>query len=212
MPAVVVRAARIAARDHQGVVGYRIHRANSLHAGLYHRTDDVELAVVFENDRLVKVRVLRDATDGKPASDAAKAQLAATLEQGAPGQGFAVPFDARNFADYRFAVADASTVRFVSIERDARHGDGTFSVDPSGAVVTLSYTPDVLPKYATSALIVDQRAQVLPNFWATAHETQRYDGRYGPFRGSAVVSTDEGGFQRFPNTAAALAALDAGRI
>ncbi|MGH8163792.1 MAG: hypothetical protein ACREP1_05595 [Rhodanobacteraceae bacterium] len=210
VPAIVERAAQLAAHDRQGVVAYRMHRTSELHAGLYHRSDDVELVAVFDGERLVTVRVLRDQTDGKDNGDAAKAQLARSLEQNVPDTGFAVPFDARHFGEYRYAVDGPRSVRFVSLERDARHGAVTFSVDATGAVVRLSYSPNVLPKYATSGTIVDDRAQVVPAFWATVREQQRYDGRYGPFHGSAIVTSDESGFRRFSDAAEAVRTVDSG--
>lgn len=211
VPAIVQRAAQLAAADHRGVVAYRIHQTSRIHASFYHRTDDVLLAVVFDGDRLVRVQVLDEATDGRPAGAAAKAALARKLEAGRPADGFAVPFDARHFAEYRYHVA-GRTVQFTSLVRDAHHGDGTFTVDAAGDVVRMEYRPDVLPRYASAGTIVDERAQVLPGFWATLHERQHYDGRYGPIYGSATVRIDESGFQRFADVRSALAALSAGRV
>jgi hypothetical protein len=212
VPAVVERAARLAAHDHQGVVAYRLHRTSDLHAGPYHRSDDVELAVAFDADRLVKIRVLRDRTNGKDAGAAAKADLERTLAQSTPAEGFAVPFDLRHLTEYRYIGGSEGEVGFTSLRRDDRHGDGTFSVNASGAVVRLTYTPNVLPRYATSANISDDRAQVLPDFWATVREEQRYDGRYGPFHGSGTVVSVEDDFERFADAGAAIAAVEAGRI
>lgn len=212
VPAIVMRAAEHAARDHQGIVGYRLRQTTELHAArFYNRSDNFEMAVVFDGDTLVNVRILRYTENGRDASEGEKAKIQAQLEQRKPGSGFAVPFDARHFSEYRY-VQNGTAVRFISLARDDRHGDGEFAVNARGDVIRMAYAPDVLPKYATSASVIDDRAEVLPSFWATVREVQHYEGHYGPFRGYGEIVTQESHFVRFANRADAIAALERGGI
>ncbi|MDQ2873171.1 MAG: hypothetical protein M3R35_08605 [Candidatus Eremiobacteraeota bacterium] len=208
VPAVVRRAAELAVRDRQGIVAYRIHRSSELRAGPYHRADDVDIAAAFDGRTLVKIRVLRDVTNGRAANDAAKTQLEGELQRGQSAAAFAVPFDSRHFGEYRYSIVDARDVTFASLRHDAQHGDGALVFDPSGAVSKMVYSPQVLPRFATSAVITARRAQVLPGFWATIREEERYDGRYAFFRGSGTVTTVEDHFERFNSTAAAISAVE----
>ncbi|MHB8231218.1 MAG: hypothetical protein ACYDG0_10640 [Vulcanimicrobiaceae bacterium] len=207
VPPIVERAARLAARDHREIVGYRVEQRSHYAAGFIHGDSDVVLAVAFEGDRLLKVRVLRDVQNGRPASAADRAAIERQIAAANPADGFAVPFDARHFGEYRFTGAGPSTVAFHSLVRDARHGDGTFTVDAAGDVVQMTYVPDVLPKYATGGTVEERRAPVLPGFWATVREVQRYVGHYGPLHGSATVTSEESGFVRYATPAAAVAAV-----
>lgn len=212
VPPIVMRAAERATHDHQGIVGYRLHQTTELHAArFYNRSDNFEMAVVFDGDTLVKVRIFSYTENGRDASEGDKAKIQAQLEERKPNSGFAVPFDARHFAEYRY-VQNGMGALFISLARDDRHGDGEFVVNARGDVTRMTYTPDVLPKYATSASIVDDRSEVLPSFWATVREVQRYEGKYGPFHGYGEIVTQERDFNRFQNRAAALTALAHGDI
>lgn len=197
-------------RDHEGIVGYRIHRVADIAAGPFHRHDDVTLAAVFDGDKLVAIRVLRDDVNGRPADAAARQQLVAQLQAPAPGGGFAVPFDARFFKDYRYAV-HGSRVMFTSAIRDARHGDGFFDVAPDGRVTDLDYAPNALPRYASTGSVHEERAQVLPGFSATTFSREEYTGHYAIFSGHGEFITKEFGFVRFTNENAAKAWLQAER-
>lgn len=212
VPALVSQAAQRTAQFERGVVGFRLHRVLDVHAGPYHRRDEMELAVVYDNGRLVKVRVIDQKTGGTETSDSVKAQTAEKYEHPAPSDVFARPYDAQHFAEYAYGAPQGLTVHFHALVHDAAHGDGFFSVDPRGDVVSLEYSPAVMPQYAHSGTIDQQLSAVLPDYWALTKEVQHYSGRYVLFSGSAAVTIDQSKFVRFANEAAAFSALDAGRI
>jgi hypothetical protein len=210
VPAAVELAAQLAARDHVGIVGYRITRTGQISAGPYHRKDDVTLAAIFENDRLIAVRVLSDAVNGRDASAPDRQALEKQLLDGSKKNSFAVPFDARHFDEYRYRV-QGGHVEFVTALRDTQHGDGFFDVSAAGAVVTLQYVPKVFPQYVTGGTVREERAQVLPNFWATVRAAQNYDGKYLFFHGRGAFVTVNSDFHRFASADAARVWLQAER-
>jgi hypothetical protein len=201
----------LAARDHGGIIGYRIQRTVDMAAGPIHRHEDVALAVIFQNERLLRVRVLRDMASGRstgvPAQQALERQLLAASKE----PGFAVPFDARHFREYSYRV-QGNRVAFSSVMKDARHANGYFELGSGGAVTQLQYALNVLPKYATSAAVREERAEVLPHFWATVRSTQSFDGRYAIFRGHAEFVTVDMDFHRFGTIDAATAWVQAERL
>jgi len=174
--------------------------------------EGVELAAVFEGDPVVDVRVKQQLQNGRETSAVKNEMLAGQIESMTGKDQFATPFDARHFPEYAYTPDGATRVRFVSRVRDASHGDGTFTVDGFGHVVSMTYTPDAFPRYATRGSVDVQRAQVLPNFWATIHQVQRYEGGYGFIRGGGTVELTQSGFRRFATRKAAIAAVDANRL
>ena len=145
VPAAVVLAASLAARDHAGIIGYRIQRSVDMAAGPIRRHEDVTLVAIFENDRLVRIRVLRDVvsgqTTGVPAQQALEKQLLAASKD----PGFAVPFDSRHFHEYTYRV-EGNLVAFTSAMKDARHANGYFVLGGGGAVTQLQYGAERPPK------------------------------------------------------------------
>lgn len=212
VPALVVLAAERTQRFERGVVGFRLHRVFDVHAGPYRRHDEMEFAGVYEDGRLVKVRILHQEVGGKETDAQTKAQTAASYAHPAPLDVFARPFDPAHLNEYTYELADARTVRFRALVRDAAHGDGTFALDSDGDVVSMAYSPVVMPRYARSGTVADQRAQVLPAYWTIVEETHHYGGRYAIFSGGADVTIEQSHFVRFATEADALAALDGGRL
>jgi len=158
------------------------------------------------------LRGIKLTQNGREASTADSEAVKQRLQSSTAGWGFSVPFDARHFSEYHYVLAGANTVRFTGVSRDVHHGDGSFSVNAAGDVVRMVYAPSVLPDHATSGTITTERAEVLPSFWATTIETQHYDGRYGPFRGTGDIVSRESHFVRFASRSAALSALERGAI
>jgi hypothetical protein len=212
VPAVVTLAAERTQRTERGVIGFRVHRVFDVHAGPYSRHDDLEFSGVYEDGKLVKVRILRQQTGGRDDDEKTKAQTAEKYEHPAPTDVFRRPYDPRYLSDYTYETVDARTVRFKSPIRDTAHGDGTFTVDADGNVVSVQYAPAALPQYTRSGTVVDERAQVLPGFWAMTREVHQYRGRYAIFGGGATVTITQSGFTRFPTLAEGLTALSTGRI
>ena len=211
VPAIVVQAATVAQRDHEGAIVYRIHQSSAMDGGPLHRRADVVIAAAADGPDLVRVRVLRYFADGAEQSDAKKRDLERQLLTGQAKGGFAVPFDLRHTAEYEYA-AEARTVRFRSLRRDADHGDGAFLVDASGHVTLMRYVPDVFPKYVSRGTITDTRAEVLPGFWASIRNDQEYDGQYLFIKGHASVVTEMSGYRRYPSRAAAEAEVEAATL
>lgn len=212
VPAIVTQAAQRTQQSERGVVGLRVHRVFDVHAGPYRRHDDLEFAGVYEDGRLVKVRILRLQVGGRDADDKTKAETVQKYEHPAATDVFRRPYDPRYLADYTYEVVDPQTVRFKTSVRDAAHGDGTFTLDGGGNVVSVRYAPAALPPYSKSGTVADERAQVLPGYWTTTRENHEYRGRYAIFGGGATVAITQSGFVRFPNLSDALSALVAGRI
>ena len=207
-PPAVVLAASLAARDHVGIIGYRIQRSVDMAAGPIRRHEDVTLVAIFENDRLMRVHVLRDMVSGHstgvPAQQALEQQLLAASKE----PGFAVPFDARHFREYTYRV-EGNLVAFSSAMKDAQHANGYFVLGSGGAVTQLQYALNVLPKYATAGTVHEERAEVLPHFWATTRSTQLFEGRYAFFQGRGEFVTVDSDFHRFATVNAATAWLQA---
>lgn len=210
VPAAVVLAASLAAGDHGGITGYRIQRTVDIAAGPFHRHEDVALAVIFQNDRLLRVRVLSDTVSGRTTGTPAQQTLERRLLAASKAPGFAVPFDSRHFQEYTYRV-QGNRVDFSSKLKDARHANGYFELGSNGAVTQMQYALNVLPKYATAGTVHEDRAEVLPHFWATVRSTQSFDGRYVIFQGHGEFVTVDTDFRRFGTVDAATAWLQAER-
>jgi len=204
VPAIVERAAQVAAADHKGIVTFQIEQTSRIDGGPIHRTDHAIILAAYEDEQLIRVRVVRLEENGKELG--AERMRALENNLSAHSEGFAVPFDRAHFGEYTYE-ADGSTVRFTSALRDARHGDGSFDVAADGHVTHLHYTPRVLPQFATAGTIDEDRAAVLPSFWATVRSQQHYTGRYFFIRGAADVQTTESHFAKHASRAEALAAV-----
>ena len=85
-------------------------------------------------------------------------------------------------------------------------------LDAAGNVVSYEYTPNVLPKYATSGTVAYTRAQVLPNHWFITQELHRYSGHYAIFGGGATANITYDLFKRFTDEQSAVTAMDAGDL
>jgi hypothetical protein len=212
LPAIVTQAAQRTQLSEKGVVGVRVHRLFDVHAGPYSRHDDMQFAAVYQDGVLIRMRITYQRVGGKDTDAATKSQTQQKYEHPAPGDVFDRPYDARYVNDYDYDLADPHTVRFRAKVRDAGHGDGTFTVDGDANVVSVQYSPCTMPQYAKSGTVTDQRAQVLPKYWALTQEVQEYHGRYAIFSGGATATITQGPFIRFPDVATAVAALEAGRI
>jgi hypothetical protein len=212
VPAIVTQAAQRTQLTERGVVGWRVHRLFDVHAGPYSRHDDMLFAAVYQDGTLVKMHIIYQKVGGKETDAATKAQTEQKYEHPAPGDVFSRPYDPRYLNDYTYQIVDAHTVKFTTGVHTAAYGDGTFTVDNDANVVSVRYTPAVLPPHATSGTVTDQRAAVLPNYWAVTQEVQQYSGRYAIFGGGGTATITQSNFTRFTDLAAATEALNAGRI
>ncbi len=191
----------------KGVVAFHLHRVFEAHAGFSSRREDLVLDGVYVDGAIAKVRVRSYTIDGKPASTDAEADLERSYEHPNPAEAFALPFDPRYADAYQFRAAGPQKLAFTSAVRDAAHGNGTVTYEPSGDVTTYTYQPNVLPPHATFGEITDRRAEVLPGYWAVTRENQQYKGSYGPFAGAGSVQVDYSNFRRFQDVPTALHSL-----
>ena len=212
VPAIVTQVAQRTEQAERGVVGVRVHRVFDVHAGPYHRHDDLQFSAVEQNDTIVKVRIITQTTNGKETDANTKTQTANRYEHPAPGDLLDRPFDSRYVKDYSYTVVNATTIGFKSLVHDAGHGDGTFTIDSSDNVTSYEYTPNVFPQYTTSGNVTDQRAQVLPNYWALTQELYQYKGHYALFGAAATATITYGNYESFSDLSTALSALAAGRF
>ncbi|MDQ2681600.1 MAG: hypothetical protein M3Y21_11390 [Candidatus Eremiobacteraeota bacterium] len=211
-PPIVVQAAQLAAKDHVGVISLHLRQTSEIKGGPIHQSSRVELVGVFDGEKLVRVRVLALVENGRVADDEARAAKAEEILKGQNTGGFAVPFDARHFGEYRYRELSPTLVQFTSILRDADHGDGRFELSAGGQVIKLEYTPDVMPKYATAGTVTQYRAEVLPDFWATVRGESRYTGHYGFISGSGNFGLSEDHFRRYVTLKDAIAEFEAHRL
>lgn len=205
-PALTQVAQRFAATS-RGIVAFAMRRIFDAHAGFSSRHEDLTFNAVSNDGRVVKVRVTSYTIDGKPASAQARAEVERGWAHPKPGEAFAAPFDARNFAAYSYRAAGAGTIAFASSVPDFGHGGGSFAYDAARNVVACEYQPNAMPPHARSGDIRDRRAEVLPGYWAVTQETQTYKGSVGPFPGTGTVVLRFYGFRRFGDLQSAVASL-----
>jgi hypothetical protein len=192
----------------RGVVAFQLHRVFDVHDGLASRHEDLVMNGVYKDGAVVEVRVSSYTIDGKAASAAVVASVEQSWSHPKPSETFAPPYDAQFFDTYRYGDGTApATIAFTSPIRDAGHGNGSFTYDAQDDVLSVTYAPNVLPPHAHSGEITDQRAEVLPGYWAVTHETQEYRGSYGPFPAAGTIAVDYTGFRRFSDLQSALRAL-----
>jgi hypothetical protein len=206
-PPVLAQVAQRFAETSRGVVAYQLHRVFDVHGGFQSRHEDLVVNAVCEDGAVVRVRVATYTIDGKAASAADVTSLEQSWNHPKAGDVFAPPYDPRFLDAYQYQAAAPSTIGFTSSIRDAGHGNGSFTYDAQDDVLSVTYSPNALPPHARSGEVTDQRAEVLPGYWAVTHETQEYRGTVGPFSAAGTIKVDFSGFRRFPDLQSALRAL-----
>jgi hypothetical protein len=192
-PAVVWAVAARFAQSQKGIVTFRLHRVFDVHAGPKSRHDDIVFDGVYEDGTLVNMRIRSYTIGGKQADSQQQSQFEDDWLH--PKAIFHFPFDPRYVEEYLYRVS-GKTVAFTPLSADASHGTGVFTYDKQRNVVSFTYSPGVMPEYARSGTIADQRAPVLSNYWAVTHETQEYTGRYALWNGGATVDLSWTSFRR----------------
>jgi hypothetical protein len=205
-PALALVAQRFADTS-RGVVSFHLHRVFDVRAGFSKRHEDLVMDGVSSNGQIVKVHVSSYTIDGKSADVATQATLVQSYEHPGPTALFNLPFDPRYVAAYQYQSAGQQKIDFTSSLHDAAHGNGSFSFDENGNVISYTYQPNVLPPYAHYGEITDKRSETLPGYWAVVQETQQYKGAYGPFPGSGTVEITFSDFRRFTDLGSALRSL-----
>ena len=210
-PAIVAIAQRTASEE-RGVVLYHLRRIFDVHAGPFHRHDELEMAVVSVDGQTARVHVSRASVGGKDLDAAGRTSIEQQYEHPKPDDLLHRPFDPRYLSEYTYTPTDAQTFAFSSAIHDASHGNGTFNVDSGLNVVRYSYAPNVLPKYSSSGTVTYQRAQVLPGFWFLTSEVHEYRGHYGIFGGGAQATISYDKFKRFTDEGSAVSAMNQGDL
>jgi hypothetical protein len=205
-PALTLVAQRFA-ETNRGIVGFHLHRVFDVHAGFSKRHEELALDGIYSDGAIVKVHVSSYTIDGKPADAATQATLVQSYEHPAPGAIFNVPFDPRYVEAYQYQSAGPQKIAFTSSLRDPAHGNGSFSFDDGGNVLSYTYQPNVLPPHASFGQVTDRRSEALPGYWAVVEETQQYKGSYGPFPGAGTVDITFSDFHRFTDLQSALRSL-----
>lgn len=162
---------------------------------------------VYNDGALVKVRIVSYTIDGHPASANEISGVEQSWNHPKPSEVFAPPFDPRNSGAYQYRSGGETSIAFTSTVQDAGHGSGSFAFDAHGNVLSYSFVPNSLPPHARSGQITDERAEVLPGYWASSEETQQYRGTYGPFAASGTIQITYSNFRRYSDLTAALSAL-----
>ncbi len=208
-PPVLLQVAQRFAETSPGVVAFQMHRTFDVHAGFSKRHEDLVMNGVYDDGSLVSVHVITYDIDGKAASAADVTNLEQSWDHPKPGDVFAAPYDARDFAAYQYRSGGPSTIDFTSDVQDTGHGNGSFTYDAQGDVLSCTYRPNVLPPHADFGEITDQRSEVLSGYWATTQESQEYKGTVGPFSGTGSVQVTYSDFRRFSDLQSALRAIEA---
>lgn len=226
VPPELRHAAQVAENDHRGIIAFQIIWDTEARGGPFHQTFHYRNAYVYDGERFVGARALEKVDNGRVADEAGLAdetkQIIANEHTKAPG--FADPFDARHFGEYRFSrapcdpscAAGDTAVTFAAMLADVNHGDGRLIIDRDGHVREMVYAPKVMPSFgkvkARDAVISTERAAVLPGFWGTVVTTAKFSGRYGFITGAATQTTRFAHYRRFRTVEAAVAALNSGQI
>lgn len=206
-PPALAQVAQRYADTSRGIVSFQLHRVFDVHGGFSRRHEDLVMNGIYENGKLVRVRVVSYTINGKPAGASDVAAVERSWNHPDPSEVFAPPYDARNFGAYRYTRGGPATIYFSSDVRDAGHGRGSFTYDAGDDVVQMTYQPNVLPPHANSGQITDLRGAVLPDYWAAIQETQQYRGTYGPFTAAGSIEVTYSSFRRFPDLQSALTVL-----
>src|ERR1700729_1438288 len=138
-PPALAEIAQRFAETSRGIVGFTMHRTFDVHAGFSSRHEDMVMDGVYEAGTIVKVRILTDSINGKPADATTQSEVENAWEHPKPGETFAPPFDSRHFSEYQYQAVNAGTIAFTSAVHDAAHGNGTFTYDAQGNVLSCVY-------------------------------------------------------------------------
>jgi hypothetical protein len=207
VPPIVVSIGHRYVASVRGVVALRMHRVFDVHAGPSSRHDDLAMECVYNNGTLVSVHILSETIGGKVQTPDETAADEQKWLHPKPGDAYHAPYDPRYFKEYRYGPLAPGRISFTQTVNDAGHGTGSFTYDASENVTAYTYTPAVMPQYATSGSVDGTRRQVLRGYWAVTQEMQQYAGRYALWKGGATVQFTMSEFRRYPSVSAAVAAI-----
>ena len=197
VPASVQHAAQVAAQESFGVIVHERHITLVASAGPAHFSQSNDAIMLMNDATYSRIHYLRIEENGHVlnATEMAKREAKNNdeLEQGKAF--FKQPYDRRYLADYQYSVEPCScasgevAVHFTSAIDDDQHGVGDMHIDTvTGHVLDLTYTPNVLPDHANSALVTETFAQALPGLWTIVRVDRTYSGRVLFVTGHGTVS------------------------
>jgi hypothetical protein len=209
VPDAVERAAAFNNVSLSGVLVQERHVDFSASAGPVHASEQNDAVVMLQDGQYKHVRYLRIVSNGKTLSAdkvaERESQNNTDLDRGKSF--FKQPFDSRYLRDYTYEETDCApcatrerAVAFRSETRDDQHGDGTMIIDASsGRVMTVTYTPNVMPDHASDATVVETFGEAAPGVWTIISIERTYSGHVAFFRGSGKMTEKLDHFQRFVN-------------
>ncbi len=213
IPDIVRHAASFNSTSLSGIIVEQRHVALQAAAGPMHYAEENDAIVLIQDGQYKHVRYLRMDKNGATASNEEVAQRERQNNDDlARGKGFfKQPYDARYLGDYSYTetqcacATHARSIQFRSIVRDDQHGDGTMTIDPAtGRVLSLTYTPDVMPPHASSGTVTETFGEAVPGVWTIISIDHSYTGRVAFFHGSGTLAERHDHFQRFDNRVAAM--------
>lgn len=213
LPDALLRAAIFNSTSLGGVLVEERHVQFNASAGPAHFSQQNDAIVMLEDGEYKRLRYLRIVENGKTLSPdkvaEKEAENNADLQRGKTF--FKQPYDARYMRDYSFTeaacpcVPHERSIAFVSQVRDDQHGDGTILLDPStGRVLSVSYTPNVLPNHASSGTTVETFGEAVPGVWTIIAIDHEYSGHVAFFHGSGKMLERMDHFQRFSTSYAGM--------
>lgn len=218
IPGAVLLAAQVDRSETHGVIINERHIRVAISAGPVHYRERNDAFVMQQGGAFTRLQYVQITKNGHVLS--AK-QVADRQEQDnralAIGAGFfKQPFDPLYLRDYSYRVAacrcamNERAIAFRSDVRDDQHGDGLMHIDrTTGRVLDLTYTPNVLPKYASVATTTESFGEPLPGLWCIVHIERSYSGHLAFFRGQGVITESLDNFSRPLNARAGFALLSA---
>ncbi len=193
-----------------GALFFRVDTQTNMHGGPISRHDADSAAYVIIDGAFVKKRALSGMENGVPLSPADLAKKSGDPEGPLSRLGMRLPYDDHAVDDYTYdapaADGENEKLTFHSKVRDEAHGDGTLVVAPGDRPLTLTFSPEVKPQNATTAVITVHFGDVAGSMWDIVSIDRAFTGRRFFFTGSAL-STSAYSYRRYPDQVAALAAL-----
>jgi len=211
LAAVRAAAAQIE-RGEAGIVGFRVVSVTQIRGGPVHR-------VIRETDRYLlsggaplAKRVLAYDRDGKAATSAELARMSAAADGPLSRIGLRLPYRASAVDRYAYGspvrTAVGETISFTALDRDAAHGDGTLTLNRTGAAERVAFVPAALPdRSATGAQITVEFGPVGGDRRDVTAIVRHFTGRRLLVRGTVDETGVYDDYRVFP--AGTAAAIDA---
>ena len=226
VPGVISKIVERFEADSAGVTATRESIVYDQRAPGKNEHDEQELTVLQQDRRVIGSRLHRIVKDGHVDSPNELAQAQADADKRYTSTSplrtrFAMPYYPESAAEYSYGTAKPcascgagmQTIDFSSSASDDRHIRGSMTFD--GATfrpLKLEFTPNVLPKFATSAKLTYTFGPHDEGGWGIVRIEEHYTGRMLLISGSADNTTTMVRVKRFATVDAARKAIEAGTI